>query len=158
MKVRIGAIHGALALALLLVAISAQPASAQVFFPPCFVSDGGRITAANGDEASFGGSAATERAQLGHQVYVDHGPLTAFRFMSLTMTTLLCDPDGRRAEMHGTGTVTTATGAEQIVAYRIEMADFTDGRLADLYRITLSNGYDSGPQPVVQGNIQVMGR
>ena len=155
MKVRLSAIGGAVALVLVL---AVQPASAQVFFPPCFVSDGGRITAANGEQATFGGSAATERAALGEQIYVDHGAVTGFRFRSLTMTTLLCDPDGRRAEMHGTGQVITASGFQQLVAYRIEVADFTDGRLADLYHITLSNGYDSGPQPVVQGNVQVLAR
>ena len=158
MKFRLAAIGGTLALVLVL---AAQPASAQVLLPPCFVSDGGRIATPGGSTGTFGGSAATAGAAVvtrGDQIYVDHDPETGFRFQTLSMTSIVCDPDGRRAEMHGTGQVTTATGLEQFVAYRIEVADFTDGRLADLYRITLSNGYDTGPQPVVQGNVQVLAR
>jgi hypothetical protein len=157
MKFRFAAVGGTLTLALALVG---QPASAQVFTPPCFVSDGGRIATVTTSTGTFGGSAVTDGTLVGsgQQVYVDHDPVTGFQFRSLSMTAIMCDPDARRAVMHGTGEVTTDDGPRQLVAYRIEVADYTDGRLADEYQITLSNGYDSGRRPVLQGNVQVMGR
>ena len=163
--------HGALATALAITAVAAQPAAAQVgdpagaviaelFDTPCLVSNGGRITAANGDRANFGGHAANDGALRGHQVYVDHGPATPFRFTSITVTFLACFEDGRNAEMVGTGTVDPAVGPQQIVQYLIRVRDL--GELpqspTDTYRITLSNGYDSGEQPVEHGNIQILFR
>jgi hypothetical protein len=158
--------HGALATALAIGAMAAQPAAAQVVDPPdlfdtpCLVSNGGRITAANGDRANFGGHAANDGALRGHQVYVDHGPVSPFRFQSLTVTFLACFEDGRNAEMTGTGTVDLPSGAQQLVQYLIRVRDL--GELpqspTDTYRITLSNGYDSGEQPVEHGNIQILFR
>ncbi|HEX8744762.1 MAG TPA: post-COAP-1 domain-containing protein [Thermoleophilaceae bacterium] len=134
----------------------AQPASAQLVFD-CQIGDGGRIPTASGDQATFGGSASTSGVQLGHQVYVDHGPATPLRFRSLTMNAIVCDPDGRRADMAGTGTVELPSGAQQVVGYDIRVRDLGELPFSppDTYRITLSNGYDSGEQLVRQGNIQI---
>jgi hypothetical protein len=145
---------GAVALTIAFALAAAQPAPAQVLTFDCEVADGGRIVAANGDDATFGGSASTVRS-LAHQVYVDHGPVSPFRFRSLTLTATVCDPDGRRAELYGTGRVDFALGMDQIVEYRIAVADVGEGRRFDAYRITLSNGYDSGEQLVRQGNVQI---
>jgi hypothetical protein len=158
MRRRIRAAGGAAALAVALMAGGAQPASAQLIESDCMVSGGGRLLAANGDPATFGGSAATERSQVGHQVYIDHGPVTPIRFRSLTMTALVCNLDARTAEMIGTGQVDTALGP-QLVQYRIAVFDPTRGAIvSDRYRITLSNGYDSGERPVVHGNITIHAR
>ena len=148
-RVRMG--FGAAVAALAIAGAGAQPAGAQLF-AECVVSGGGQILAANGDMANFGGSASTQRPQLGHEVYIDHGPATEFRFRSLVMTAVVCDPDARRAELIGTGEVLTGLG-QQIVQYRIVMfAPNNRGGVPDFYRIMFP-GYDSGQQPVEHGNI-----
>jgi hypothetical protein len=147
---------GAAVAALAIAGAGAQPAGAQILPPAeCVVSGGGQIVAANGDMANFGGSASTERSHLGHEVYIDHGPATEFRFRSLVMTAVVCDPDARRADLVGTGEVLTGLG-QQIVEYRIAMfVPNNRGGTPDFYRITLSPPfpYDSGLQPVERGNI-----
>ena len=141
---------------------AAQPASAQFFPSDCMESGGGQIIAANGDPATFGGNASSERrsaTRLGNQVYVDHGPFTTMRFRSITMDAMVCNLDARTAEMSGERRVTTGLGTEQPVDYQIEVfAPNNRGGLPDFYRITLSNGYNSGLQPVVHGNINLVER
>ena len=150
------------ALASVAVMGAAQPASAQFFPGDCMESGGGQIIAANGDPATFGGNASSERrsaTRLGNQVYIDHGPATALRFRSLTMDQMTCNLDARTAEMSGEGRVSTQLGPDQPVEYTIEVfAPNNRGGLPDFYRITLSNGYDSGFQPVVHGNINLTER
>jgi hypothetical protein len=140
--------QGALAAAAIALATS-QPAHAQFFPGECAVSGGGQIVSPSGDRATFGGTADSERL-LAHEVYVDHGPATELRFRSLTMNAMICNLDARTVEFTGQGVATTALGVEQPVQYRIEMIA---RRFSDAYRITLSNGYDSGLQPVLHGNI-----
>ena len=156
MKVRLGVASGALVLVFALA--GAQPAAAQFPFPECLESGGGRIVAANGDSATFGGSSATDRL-ASNQVYIDHGPATAFQFHSITQAAMVCNLDARRADITGTGEVRTQLGAPQIVGYHIEVfAPTSNKNLPDFYRITLSNGYDSGEQPVERGNINLRAR
>ena len=159
MRSRKRAVCGAIGVALAIAAGVAPPAGAQLTHD-CRVADGGRILAANTDRATFGGNATTTGGQqLGHQVYVDHGPTTPLRFRSVVMTAVLCNPDARRALMIGTGTVELPSGAEQAVQYEIEVGDFGEFPFSppDSYRITLTGGfsYTSGEQPVEQGNIQI---
>ena len=140
---------------------AAGSASGQVVVNDCMESGGGQIVSTTGDRATFGGNASTERtgSTLGHQVYIDHGPATEFRFRSLTMNAMICNLDARTAEMTGQGQVTTQLGIDQIVQYKIEVfAPNNRGGSPDFYRITLSNGSDSGLQPVVHGNINVTAR
>jgi hypothetical protein len=96
---------------------------------------------------------STDRVPQGSEVYIDHGPATPLRFTALTVTAVVCDPDARRAEITGTGEVWTELGTE-LVAYTIGVfATGSGGDATDTYHITLSNGYDSGEQPVLRGNI-----
>ncbi|HEX8647010.1 MAG TPA: hypothetical protein VF715_08905 [Thermoleophilaceae bacterium] len=149
----------AVALALVLVAVAAPVALAQLggglSSPDCNVSDGGRLTVAGGDEATFGGSASTRRSGFGHQIFVNHGPAAEFAFTTVEITSLTCIEDGRYATMTGTGRVESGAGPDQIVEFRLEVQDTSDGPVADAYHLTLSNGYDTGPQPVEHGEIQV---
>jgi hypothetical protein len=156
MRARLGAVGGVLVSAIALA--GASPAAAQFVGPDCLESGGGQIVAANGDDATFGGSSATDRV-ASNQVYIDHGPATGFSFHSITQAAMLCDLDARRAEITGTGQVRTQLGPPQIVGYRI--AIFAPNNRAgspDFYRITLTNGYDSGEQPVDHGNINLRAR
>lgn len=151
-RVRMGQCAAVAALAM--AAAGAPPAGAQIV-DDCRVSGGGRILAANGDQATFGGSVSSLRPPLatGHEVYLDHGPVQPLRFRSLTVTAVVCNLDARRAEIIGTGEVQTVFG-QQPVEFRIAVFVPTSNvNLPDFYRITLSNGYDSGEQPVLQGNL-----
>ncbi|HEX2126120.1 MAG TPA: hypothetical protein VHF45_06115 [Thermoleophilaceae bacterium] len=150
----------ALALALTVVAVAAPVAWAQIgddilTSPDCMVSDGGRLTVANGDEATFGGNASTRRSGFGHQILVNHGPAAEFTFTTVEITSLTCIEDGGYATMTGTGRVESGEGPDQIVEFRLEMQDTHDGPRADGYHLTLSNGYDTGLQLVQHGEIQV---
>ena len=138
----------------------AQPAAGQFLPGECIVSNGGQILTDAGNPATMGGSAGTERSRpdaqhFGHQVYVDHG--LEFRFRSLTMDVVDCNLDARTAFMIGTGEVHPAIGIPQLVGYRIDVTDPRNrpNQVPDFYRITLSNGYDSGEQPVTRGNVLV---
>lgn len=151
----------ALALALAAAAAVTQAASAQlgdgtvVTATDCNVMGGGHLLTAAGDEATFGGSASTRRRDLGHQIYSDHGPAAEMRFTTLEIASLTCIEDGRYATLTGTGVVETDGGPDQTVEFRLEMQDGRDGRIGDGYHLTLSNGYDSGLQPVLHGEVQV---
>jgi hypothetical protein len=139
----------------------AQPANAQFFPSDCRVSGGGQIVSATGDRATFGGSAVREgpTAARGHEVFIDHGPATELRFRSLTVNAMVCNLDARTAVLTGQGRVETDLGLGEIVQYRIEVfAPNNRGGSPDFYRITLSNGYESGFQPVVHGNIVLQER
>jgi hypothetical protein len=132
---------------------AATPANAQFFPGECMVSGGGQITAANGDQATLGGMADSDKL-VAHEVYVDHGPATQLRFRSLTLNAMICNLDARTAELTGQGRVDTGSALDQLVQYRIEIfAPNNRGGVPDFYRITLSNGYDSGQQPVLRGNL-----
>ena len=166
MKNRMRAGFGVVAAALALAAGIAQPAGAVLdeFVPPiltspCLVANGGQILTGSGDQASFAGSASNDRDRLGQQIYTDRGP-AGFTFRSIMMTGLFCIEDGRQADMIGTGIVELPSGERQVVEYRISVRDLGERQTAppDTYRITLSNGYDSGDQPVEHGNIQILFR
>ena len=152
----------AIALALTIAAAAAPVALAQigdvdgiVTSPDCIVSDGGRLAVASGDEATFGGNASTRRQGFGHQIFVNHGPAAEFTFTTVEITSLVCIEDGRYAKMTGTGRVESGEGPDQIVGFRLEMQDTHEGPAADGYHLTLSNGYDTGLQLVLHGEIQV---
>ena len=137
---------------------AAQPAAGQVFSPPCFESGGGRLITEAGDPATFGGSGSNVGTpDTGNQVYVDHNPDNGFHFSSLTTVFVLCDPDGRQAIIAGTGVFDPQEGPDQVVEYRIEVFDRGSGNQEDFYRLSLSNGYDSGLRRVI-GNINIMAR
>ena len=127
--------------------------------PGCevLITDGGRITAANGDRATFGGNArVSEDGQAsGQQQYRGHGPAQPMRVRSTTVSSVPCviDANGGNGEASIFGTARIdGSGSFQ---YRIDVDDNGEpGRGRDTYHIQLSNGYDSGVQ-TQGGNIQV---
>ncbi len=158
MKLRLGAL--CVALVTVSALAGAQPAAGQFLPGECIVSNGGQILTAAGNPATMGGSAGTERSRpdaqhFGHQVFIDHG--LRFRFRSLTMDVVDCNLDARTAFMIGTGQVEPEIGVPHLVGYRIDVTDTHNkpNRVPDFYRITLTDGYDSGERPVTQGNVLV---
>jgi hypothetical protein len=116
----------------------------------CKVTGGGRILAADGDKATFGGN-AKGAGPSGEEEYQDHGPAMDIDVHSTSVTVVSCSADGTSATIFGTATVNGA-GA---FAFRIDVTDLGEPGKNDRYRIRLSNGYDSGDQQLVSGNIVI---
>ncbi|MFL5680190.1 MAG: post-COAP-1 domain-containing protein [Chloroflexota bacterium] len=132
----------------------AQPATAtKTWILPtttagCKITGGGRITAANGDKATFSVNAKSAGLK-GQEEFQDHGPATAMNVHSATILAVTCDRTSGRifgtASINGAGTVT----------FRIDVKDLGEPGSTDTYRLRLSNGYDTGEQTIVGGNIQL---
>jgi len=119
--------------------------------PGCKVTNGGRITASNGDKATFGGNAKADGLQ-GEEEYQDHGPAQGMNVHSIDITAVVCNAAGTTASIFGTATV---DGAGSFV-FRIDVTDNGEPGRSDTYRMRLSNGYDSGVQTLAKGgNIQI---
>jgi Mg-chelatase subunit ChlD len=117
----------------------------------CKVTGGGRITAANGDKATFGGN-ANGTGPSGEEEYQDHGPATDINVHSLTITAVTCSADRTSASIFGTATINGGGSYN----FRIDVRDLAEPGRTDRYRIRLSNGYDSGDQQLLLGgNIQI---
>jgi hypothetical protein len=117
----------------------------------CKVTYGGRITASNGDKATFGGNAKADGLS-GQEEYQDHGPVTNINVHSINVQAVTCNAAGTSASIFGTATVNGAGTFN----YRIDVVDNDEpGAGSDTYRIRLSNGYDSGVHTLGGGNIQL---
>jgi hypothetical protein len=117
----------------------------------CSVVGHGRITTARGDQASFRGLAATPPPRGGER-YVDTGPAEALHLTSLSVEKMTCDADASRASIAGRGTV-SGSGS---VRYLIELRLGPPGAPGeDSFRLTLSNGYDSGAQPMRHASVDI---
>jgi hypothetical protein len=116
----------------------------------CLVFGHGRITAANGDKASFRGLVAASPPR-GVEFYRDNGPVSAIRVVSTSVDALTCNPDATRTSVFGTATVNGAGPVE----YRIDvqLTAWESGK--DTYRIRLSSGYDSGAQQIRHGDVDI---
>jgi hypothetical protein len=117
------------------------------------ISDGGRITALNGDTATFGGNArasATGQAS-GQQIYQDHGPAQPLTVKSLNVLAVVCEGT-TQASIFGQATI-NGSGSS---FYRIEVKDLAEpGAGSDTYWILLQDGYTSGEQTLEGGNVQI---
>lgn len=135
----------------------------------CKVTYGGVITTADGDKATFGG-VANSNGQKGQEEYQDHGPAMGINVHSIDVQTVFCDGDdgevgvasrstadadsfSTQASIFGTATVDGSGSFD----YQIDVTDAGQPGTADTYRIRLSNGYDSGEQTLVGGNVQIHG-
>jgi hypothetical protein len=116
----------------------------------CLVTYGGRITAANGDKATFGGN-AMGTGPAGQEQYQDHGPAAAMSVHSIEVQAVTCSTDGTMASIFGTATI----DGEGEYDFRIDLQDLAEPGSADTYRLRLSNGYDSGEQVLDRGNVQI---
>jgi hypothetical protein len=115
----------------------------------CVVFGHGRITAADGDRASFRGLAVGISPAVGAEIYRDWGPSNGFRVVSSRMDAVTCSARASAASVFGTARV-NGIGS---VPYRIDV-QLTAGE-RDTYRIRLGNGYDSGTQQIHRGNVHI---
>lgn len=117
------------------------------------VNEGGWITAANGDMATFNGVVMTDAQNnvSGHETYIDHGPVQGMTVNSTTILATTCSDDRTKATIFGRATI---DGSGDHV-FRIDMVDGSQSGASDEYGISLDNGYMSGLQPLGGGNIVI---
>jgi hypothetical protein len=116
----------------------------------CKVTYGGRIQTTDGDKATFGGN-AKGAGPSGQEQYQDHGPVADMNVHSIDVQSVTCSADGLSASIFGTATIDGAGTFD----YRIDVTDNGEPGRSDTYEIRLSNGYDSGVQTLVGGNVQI---
>jgi serine protease AprX len=117
------------------------------------VTNGGWITAMNGDRASFGGNAKSDANGVasGQEEYQDHGPATPLTVHSIVISSITCSADRKEAEIRGVARVDGA-GAH---GFTIRVRDEGEPGTSDRYQMKLDTGYDSGFQQLQGGNIQI---
>ena len=116
------------------------------------ITNGGMITAMNGDPASFGGNAtglATGGAS-GQEEYHDLGPEQSMNVHSINVQSVTCNELRTMASIFGQATI----DGSGVFNYQIDVVDMGEPGTSDKYRITL-NGYDSGSQTLRAGNVQI---
>jgi hypothetical protein len=117
------------------------------------ITNGGWITAANGDRASFGGNAKADGAgnTQGQEEYQDHGPVQPMNVHAITVMAIVCDGT-TQASIFGQATI---DGAGSFF-YRIRVKDLGEpGVGQDTYGLLLQTGYNSGEQVLQGGNVQI---
>ena len=121
--------------------------------PGCRASGGGRLTADNGDNATFSLGARVSAAGVpsGTLSYTDHGPSRRLKVDSVSILAVTCDVTQGRATILGRATV-NGSGS---FAVRLGVVDRGEPGRDDHYSLSLSNGYASGTHRLDGGNIQV---
>ena len=116
------------------------------------ITNGGRIAAANGDRATFGGNARADAANTqGQEEYQDHGPVQRMNAHSIDVQAIVCE-GATEASIYGRATV----DGQGSFFYRIRVRDLGEpGVGMDTYWIIVSNGYNSGDQRLEGGNVQI---
>jgi hypothetical protein len=117
------------------------------------IADNGKITALNGDSATFHGHAKLTASNVrGRQRYRDHGPAQPLRMESINLLAVICNADRTKATLFGDATI----DGSGVFKYRIRVKDMGEpGRGQDQYGILLSNGYFSGHRTLQKGNVQI---
>jgi hypothetical protein len=112
----------------------------------CKVNAEGRIRTQNGDRADFNVEAKTKNSASvnGRARYTDRGPVDHIEINVKAFDALVCD--GRDA---------TIFGHQGSVSFRIEVSDRGRNGRQDRFRIVTVQGYDSGQQSLVRGNVKV---
>jgi hypothetical protein len=115
----------------------------------CALVAHGKVRAANGDRARFRDRVASSPTR-GSVFFRDDGPADPIRLRSTSVDALTCGLGGSAASVFGTAGVGRGS-----VQYRIDLrANRSRGGL-DTYRIRLSDGYDSGTQPIRGGDVDI---
>ena len=117
------------------------------------ITNGGRITALNGDRATFGGNARSSATgqTSGQQTYQDHGPAQPMTVKALSVLAIVCE-GVNQASIYGQATI----NGLGLFFYRINVKDAGEpGVGVDTYWILLQTGYTSGQQTLEGGNVQI---
>jgi hypothetical protein len=118
------------------------------------ITNGGWITANNGDKASFGGNAKVDSAgsASGQEEYQDHGPAQPITVNSIAVSSVYCTNDRTNATILGTATV----NGSGMYEYEIDVGDNGQSGADDTYRMFIPGiGYDSGVHTLSGGNVTI---
>jgi hypothetical protein len=118
------------------------------------ITNGGWITADNGDKATFGGNAKVSSGGTasGQEQYQDHGPVRAITVNSINVAAIGCDSNRTSATILGTATV-DGSGTHE---FEIQVTDAGEPGTNDTYRILIPDvTYDSGVKTLGGGNITI---
>jgi hypothetical protein len=120
-----------------------------------FATNGGWITADNGDRANFGGNARVSNtgAPSGQEEYQDNGPAQPLNVHSIRILAVVCTlVPNKSAEIYGEATI-DGSGSYK---FRIDVTDIAEpGVGQDTYWIILETGYNSGEHKLEGGNVQI---
>jgi hypothetical protein len=124
--------------------------------PGCSVTitNGGWITADNGDTGSFGGNAKVSSggSASGQEEYQDHGPAQPINVKSLSVAAIECNADHTQATILGSASV-NGSGSH---VYQIDVKDAGTPGTNDTYGIRIPDiNYDSGQHTLGGGNITI---
>jgi hypothetical protein len=117
------------------------------------ITNGGQITADNGDKANFGGNAKADAKgkTSGQEEYQDKGPVQRMNVHSINVLAVVCQGT-TQASIYGQATI-NGSGS---FFYRINVQDLGEpGVGKDTYWMLLQNGYNSGQHKLEGGNIQI---
>jgi len=118
------------------------------------ITNGGWIIASSGDKSTFGGNAKIDGSGnlSGQEQYRDGGPaIPPIDVHAINVLAIVCASNFQSASIFGTATI-NGTGSYN---YRIDVKDLDSLGLPDRYWIALSNGYDSGDQPLGGGDVTI---
>ena len=115
----------------------------------CKITNGGNLTAANGDKANQ--RLQRDGAGQGQQEYQDKGLAQAMNVKAINVQAVVCNAAGTAGSIFGQATI----NGSGTFNYRIDVQDLGEPGTIDTYRIPLSNGYDSGVKVISGGNIQI---
>jgi hypothetical protein len=122
--------------------------------PGCKVTGNGQIVDAAGDRALFQVTARASSSHVrGHVFYRLRGPDRRFSLRSIDLSALVCDGDRGAAALYG-----RAQAGRDQVDFRVDVTDGGRRGAGDTFRIRLGNGYDSGTQPVIRGDVKARTR
>ena len=115
------------------------------------ITNGGMIIASNTDPATFGGVARVSLGIVsGQEEYQIMGPSEPINVHSISVTMVQCTNDRQAASIFGLATI-NGSGSFN---FQIDVEDNGEPGTADKYRMQV-NGYDSGLQTLVGGNVQI---
>jgi len=118
------------------------------------ISDGGWILTPCNDVGTFGGNAKVSSSGVatGQQEYQDHGPLSQLTVNTIDVQAVTCNDNRDKASVFGHASV-DGTGSHE---YEIDLEDNGEPGTSDKYRIFVPDiGYESGPQTLKGGNVQI---
>ena len=124
--------------------------------PRCGIEGEGSITAGNSDRARFRlaaeGHGPRDHLSLdGVLSYRDRGPAQPIKVSVNRLDAIACSSDRRDASVFARATLSRT----QPVFIRVDVTAGEERRSGASYRVRLSNGYDSGHQPLTNGEIRI---
>jgi len=114
------------------------------------ITNGGWMTANNGDKVIFGGNVHTDQAAApsGQEQFTDKP--ANLDVHSIDILAVTCSANQELADIYGTATI-NGSGSN---LFRIEVTDPDSTNGADMYWIILDTGYNSGSHPI-HGNVEM---